>query len=118
MHCSKSKQIPGKYPQCKLLEGRGSKGGSENEKGDTSRYLLLPGYPVTEREKRRKRRIITGVWGDIRGRLIGVFLPSPLLFLAELRFGSRSPSLDREGLGKAVQELGKADSFVCTYWGH
>ena len=38
--------------------GGGSKGGSENEKGDTSRYLLLAGYPVTERERRRKGRII------------------------------------------------------------
>ena len=33
-------------------EGGGRKGGSENEKGDTSRYLLLAGYPVTEREKK------------------------------------------------------------------
>lgn len=66
---------------CKLLEGRGSKGGNENEKGDTSRYLLLAGYPVTEREKKEKRKdytmIITGVCGGMRGSLIGVFLPSP-----------------------------------------
>lgn len=58
-------------------EGGGSKGGSENEKGDTSRYLLLARYPVTDGEKRSKGRIITGVCGGMRGRLIGVFLPSP-----------------------------------------
>ena len=63
MHFSKSKQIPGKYPKCRLLwggvgggGGGGSKGGSENEKGDTSRYLLLAGYPVTEREKKEQRK--------------------------------------------------------------
>ena len=56
MHCSNSKQIPGKYPRCKLLEEQGSKGGSEDEKGDTSRYLLLAGYPVTEREKKEQRK--------------------------------------------------------------
>ena len=59
MHCSKSKQIPGKYPKCKLFGGRGgggSKGGSENEKGDTSRSLLLAGYPVTETEKKEQRK--------------------------------------------------------------
>lgn len=54
MHCSNSKQIPGKYPRCKLLEEQESKGGSE--KGDTSRYLLLAGYPVTEREKKEQRK--------------------------------------------------------------
>ena len=32
--------------------GGGSKCGSENEKGDTSRYLLLEGYLVTERGKK------------------------------------------------------------------
>ena len=56
MHCSNFKQIPGKYPNCKLLEEQGSKGGSENEKGDTSRYLLPAGYPVTEREKKEQRK--------------------------------------------------------------
>lgn len=37
-------------------EGGGSKGGSENEKGDTSRYLLLARYPVTDGEKKEQRK--------------------------------------------------------------
>ena len=56
MHCSNSKQLPGKYPRSKLLEEQGSQGGREDEKGDTSRYLLLAGYPVTEREKKEQRK--------------------------------------------------------------
>ena len=48
------------------LGGARKQGGNENEKGDTTRYLLLAGYPVTEREKKGEKE---GLYNDYNRRM-------------------------------------------------